>query len=562
MEYDVIIVGGGIAGLTAAAFLSKEGYKVVLCEKENKIGGLVNSFEFKGFTFDGGIRAIENSGIVYPMLAQLGLSVEFLKNDVSIGIENDAITVVSKESLMDYQELLIKKFPDNKKDIESIIKEIKKIMQYMDILYGIDNPVFFDLKKDREYLMHTLLPWLFKYIMTISKILKLQMPVDEYLKGFSKNQVLIDMIVQHFFKKTPAFFALSYFSLYLDYKYPKGGTGAMTSKMEEFILEHHGEIRKETEIVHVDPNARLVIDKKGNTINYKKMIWTSDLKLLYNIIDLKSLQDDKIKKRILERKEELADKIGGDSILTTYVTLDIDKSYFEKICSPHFFYTPVKEGLSNCPLTDLQIQETSDDSNHFGERTSPEKEGNPGFIYVKDKETVMNWARKFFNLTTYEISCPVMRDSTLAPEGMTGLIISTLMEYSLVRYISEMGWYEEFKSISHECIISVLDSTIFPGIKEHVIDQFVSTPLTLEKMTGNSDGAITGWAFTNKFIPAVSSIPKVAQSIMTPIPDVYQAGQWTYSPAGFPISIMTAKLAVDKVNKDLAKSKREADNEK
>jgi len=40
----------------------------VLCEKEKKTGGLVNSFEYKGFVFDGGIRATENTGIVLPML--------------------------------------------------------------------------------------------------------------------------------------------------------------------------------------------------------------------------------------------------------------------------------------------------------------------------------------------------------------------------------------------------------------------------------------------------------------------------------------------------------------
>ena len=68
MKYDVIIAGGGIAGLTSAAYLSKEGLKVLICEKEDHVGGLVNSFKYKGFTFDGGIRAIENSGIVMQMI--------------------------------------------------------------------------------------------------------------------------------------------------------------------------------------------------------------------------------------------------------------------------------------------------------------------------------------------------------------------------------------------------------------------------------------------------------------------------------------------------------------
>jgi len=70
MEYSAIIVGGGIAGLTSASFLCKSGYNVLLCEKEDRLGGLIGSFDYKGFTFDAGIRAMENSGVLFPMLKQ------------------------------------------------------------------------------------------------------------------------------------------------------------------------------------------------------------------------------------------------------------------------------------------------------------------------------------------------------------------------------------------------------------------------------------------------------------------------------------------------------------
>ena len=158
-----------MAGLTAAAYLSKAGLKVLLCEKEKKTGGLVNSFEYKGFVFDGGIRAIENSGIVLPMLRQLGLQVDFLPNPVSVGIGQDVITVSSKDSLEAYQELLDKHFPDNQQDIAGIIREIAKIMGYMDVLYGIDNPLFLDLKNNPKYVFRTILPWALKYLLTAAE---------------------------------------------------------------------------------------------------------------------------------------------------------------------------------------------------------------------------------------------------------------------------------------------------------------------------------------------------------------------------------------------------------
>jgi phytoene dehydrogenase-like protein len=159
--------------------------------------------------------------------------------------------------------------------------------------------------------------------------------------------------------------------------------------------------------------------------------------------------------------------------------------------------------------------------------------------------------KRFLDLTTYEISCPALRDSSLAPEGKTGLIISTLFDYSLAKQIQAMGWYDEFRELMTKEMIDVLDSSIYPGLKAAVIDSFTSTPLTIERISGNSEGAITGWAFTNDFIPAVNRLPKVASSVLTPIPDTYQAGQWTYSPSGLPISILTGKLAADRVLKDL-----------
>ncbi|HCU57613.1 MAG TPA: NAD(P)/FAD-dependent oxidoreductase, partial [Anaerolineaceae bacterium] len=68
-------------------------------------------------------------------------------------------------------------------------------------------------------------------------------------------------------------------------------------------------------------------------------------------------------------------------------------------------------------------------------------------------------------------------------------------------------------------------------------------------------GAITGWAFTNDPIPAEDGLPKIFSASGTPIPDVFQAGQWTYSPSGLPISILTGKLSADRAIKALAKRK-------
>ena len=231
MKHDAIIVGGGIAGLTAAAFLVKQGRSVLLCEKEDTLGGLVGSFTVDGFTFDSGLRAMENSGVLFPMLKSLGIALEFLENEVSIGIENAVVRLAGEESLKAYSDMLKQAFPGDAEDIDRLIAAVRQTMGYLDVLYGIDNPLFMNLK-DRQYLMKTLLPWIVKYALTVGKIKKLNLPVENYLRGMLHNPALLDIIAQHFFKATPAHFALSYFSLYLDYRYHKGRYGRAGGEAE------------------------------------------------------------------------------------------------------------------------------------------------------------------------------------------------------------------------------------------------------------------------------------------------------------------------------------------
>jgi len=55
MAYDVVVVGGGIGGLTVAALLSARGVKTCLLERNSQVGGCVARVEFAGHDFDPGM---------------------------------------------------------------------------------------------------------------------------------------------------------------------------------------------------------------------------------------------------------------------------------------------------------------------------------------------------------------------------------------------------------------------------------------------------------------------------------------------------------------------------
>jgi len=520
-----------MAGLTSAAFLSRAGQKVLLIEKNKECGGLVSSFTRDGFHFDAGVRALEDAGIIFPMLKDLGINLEVIKSPVSLGIENEILHIENEDSLLKYRELLIKFFPESEGEIDEVLRIIRKVMKYMDVLYGIENPVFKDLKRDRAFLFNKLLPWLPKFIFTVGKINRMNMPVEEYLKTIVTNPALRDIIAQHFFKNTPAFFALSYFSLYLDYFYPRGGVCNLPEALKSKIIEYGGEIRTETKIIEVIVEKFLVRDQENITYKYDNLIWAADLKTLYKTAKTEGLSAD-IKSGFESVKDNMLKNRGGDSVFSLFAEVDEPPESFRKIANGHFFYTPSSLGLGETHREELTYLLSN-------------------FETIK-KEDIVTWLDKFTRLNTYEISIPGLKDPELVPPGKTGIIISFLAEYDLFNKIQKAGWLDEFIAETENRVLRVLSDSVYPMLKDKVIACFSFTPLSIETRVGSSEGAITGWSF-QKHMPVINKIQFADRSVVTPLPSIYQAGQWVYSPAGVPMSILTGKLAADRVLKRVTK---------
>ena len=52
MSKDIIVIGGGIAGLNAGIELLQKGHKVTIIEKNDNVGGLCSGYDVNGFYID------------------------------------------------------------------------------------------------------------------------------------------------------------------------------------------------------------------------------------------------------------------------------------------------------------------------------------------------------------------------------------------------------------------------------------------------------------------------------------------------------------------------------
>ena len=221
-------------------------------------------------------------------------------------------------------------------------------------------------------------------------------------------------------------------------------------------------------------------------------------------------------------------------MFSLFLGVDEPLESFRKIAHGHFFYTPSGIGLGETHRADLNYL--------------------LGNFEIVKREEILTWLDRFIKLNTYEISIPGLKDPELVPPGKTGLIISFLAEYDLFEKIRKAGWIDEFIAEVENRVLNVISESVYPMLKDKIISRFSFTPLSIENRVGSSEGAITGWSF-QKSMPVINKIQNSDRSVLTPIPSIFQAGQWAYSPAGVPMSILTGKLAADKALKHLRKFK-------
>jgi phytoene dehydrogenase-like protein len=129
-NFDAIIIGAGIGGLTCAAFLAKQGMRVAVCEKHSQIGGYAQNFTRKGFTFDSCVHSVSmaDSGFICGLLKSLGIRDDLVitPNTCSMHVMTPQTRYSVPADLQTLKELFCRDFPQEKDSIAALLSEMTK----------------------------------------------------------------------------------------------------------------------------------------------------------------------------------------------------------------------------------------------------------------------------------------------------------------------------------------------------------------------------------------------------------------------------------------------------
>lgn len=131
-QYDVIIVGSGLGGLTTANRLAKSGHSVLLLEHHHQLGGLATWFKRKGHIFDVSLHGFPH-GMVKTCRKYWNRAImESIVQLKNIVFDNPQFSLTTTFDRSDFTAILKKKFKISQKAINDFFNTVAAMNFYDD----------------------------------------------------------------------------------------------------------------------------------------------------------------------------------------------------------------------------------------------------------------------------------------------------------------------------------------------------------------------------------------------------------------------------------------------
>ena len=475
--YDVVVIGAGGGGISAAAKLAMGGMKVLVIEQHDRVGGYMTSFEREDYTFEVSLHAMDGMGREY--FPKLGIEdkVKVVKFDPAYrSIFPDFTFDVPADPEL-YRQRLKEQFPHEAEGIDELFDDLGLIYEGMRSLMNLQD------KKDTGATIWRIVkrPHMFWPI-----IKYWDKTCSEMLADYSQDEKLIALFIQLMaYTGTSAdevsgmFFAMMWVSYHhVGFYYFEGGSQAVTKALAEVVEENGGDILLNTlatKIVIEDGAAVAVQTKDGKEFKCRYVVSNA------NVLDtfFKMVGREHLPEEYTHRLETM--KIGLPAF-ALYLGVD------------HDFTDTFPEGIHSYFVNSGYDQNKT--FKYF-------REGNP--------------EKAMFGLINY-----TMADPTDAPKGKNVISVVSIMPYDYKGGWYESVSYEKYKALKEEVaqVYVKRAEAVVPGLSEHIEVMEVGSPRTMEHYTLNPKGSIFGWEFS-KDQTMMKRLPQ-----KTPIKNLYLAGAW------------------------------------
>lgn len=475
----VVIVGAGIAGLSAGIYARSSGFDVTIYESHSIPGGASTSWRRKGYLFEGGLHWLTGSSAktqlnrLWREVGALDDSVRITASDPFLTVRTDGQTACLYRDIQKTRRHFLAIAPKDKTEIERFCRDVK-------ILSRVQMPVT-DIKGLRvKKKTPPPIGLLFAMLPALPRMAKYSgMSVSEYAERFENPaiRVLLKNVIGEDYNAAGLLFTVATFASG-DGGYPQGGSLAMAGRMAKKFISLGGEIVYNTKVEKVTVNGGAATGVRAGLaeIPADAVIITKDA---LSAVD--TLFDEPI-------HEPWAEEMRANTkpMLDTFVCLGVEAD------------------LSDLPEGVLVGLPEPIDCGGIPLRTIG-----------------------FRNYAGYE---------GYAPKGCTALAYAIIGDnYAFWKERREDGTYAEEKEKFAKSFIDALSGQ-FPQLRGKVAVWDVATPLTYERYLGSYKGS---WMTVMQKGEMNRRYPNKPESIR----NLYFAGQRLTTPGGVPVALTSGRAA-------------------